>query len=108
MFNNTPQAQALMRYLSTPEAQDIWAKIGGGYLSANKNVPISDYPDELTQKSANILVNAQVAVFDASDSMPTAMTNAFYTAILDYVQNPGNLDSILQHLDSIRQTAYTQ
>ncbi len=107
-FNNTPQAQALIRYLSTPEAQDIWAKIGGGYLSANKNVPISDYPDALTQKSAQVLTGAQVAVFDASDSMPNAMGSAFLTAILNYVQNPNNLDSILQNLDSVRKTAYPQ
>jgi alpha-glucoside transport system substrate-binding protein len=107
MFNDTPQAEALVKYLATPEAQDIWAKIGGGYLSANKAVPVSDYPDVLSQKSAQMLINAQVAVFDASDQMPTAMTNAFYQAVLNYIQNPGNLTSILQNLDSVQKTAYT-
>jgi alpha-glucoside transport system substrate-binding protein len=107
MFNDTPQSEALMKYLSSAEAQDIWAKIGGGYLSANKNLPISDYPDVLSQKSAQILAAAQVAVFDASDQMPTAMTNAFYKAVLNYIQDPTSLNSILQNLDSVQKTAYT-
>ena len=108
-FTDTPQAQALVRYLATSQAQDIWAKIGGGYLSANLQIPTSDYPDILSQKSAEELMKAQVAVFDASDQMPSAMTNAFYQAVLSYIQNPSdsNLTSILQNLDKVQKSAYT-
>jgi alpha-glucoside transport system substrate-binding protein len=106
MFNKTPQSEALMRYLATPEAQAIWAKIGGGYLSPNKDVPLSTYPDELSRKAAGLLTSVQVAVFDASDNMPQAMQAAFYKAVLDYIQNPSDLDSILQNLDSVQQSAY--
>jgi alpha-glucoside transport system substrate-binding protein len=95
-----------MRYLATPEAQAIWAKIGGGYLSPNKDVPLSTYPDELSRKAAGLLTSVQVAVFDASDNMPQAMQAAFYKAVLDYIQNPSDLDSILQNLDSVQQSAY--
>jgi hypothetical protein len=38
--------------------------------------------------------------------MPTAMNEAFWSAILDYVQNPDNLDSILEELDSVQERAY--
>jgi len=108
-FTDTPQAQALVRYLASSQAQDIWAKIGGGYLSANLQIPSTDYPDLLSQKSAEALAKAQVAVFDASDQMPSAMTNAFYQAVLSYVQNPSdsNLTSILQNLDNVQKSAYT-
>jgi len=105
-FKDTPQSEALIKYLSTPEAQSIWAKIGGGYLSANKDVPLSTYPDVISHDSANVLVNASVAVFDASDQMPQQMNSAFYTAILNYIQNPSNLDSILQNLDTVRASSY--
>jgi alpha-glucoside transport system substrate-binding protein len=108
MFNQTPQSVALMNYLATPEAQDIWAKIGGGYLSANSAVPVSDYPDPLSQKAAQRMASAVVTVFDASDNMPNAMQSAFYTAILNYIQAPNTLDSILQNLDSVQATAYSQ
>jgi alpha-glucoside transport system substrate-binding protein len=105
MFNDTPQAEALIRYLVTPEAQAIWVKRGGA-ISPNKDVPLTDYPDELSNKSAVQLTTTDIAVFDASDLMPEAMNSAFYQAVLNYVQNPSNLDSILQNLDSVQQDAY--
>ena len=106
MFNDTPQSEALIKYLLTPEAQDIWVK-RGGFISPNKLVPMSDYPDDLGRKSANRLTSSQVAVFDASDQMPTPMQTAFYTGILNFIQDPTSLDSILQNLDSVQQSAYS-
>ena len=105
MFNDTPQAQALVRYLLSPEAQAIWVQRGGA-ISPNKGVPLDLYPDQLSRKAAERLVSSDVAAFDASDQMPSSMQNAFYKAILDYIQTPNNLDSILQTLDSVQQTAY--
>jgi alpha-glucoside transport system substrate-binding protein len=107
MFNDTPQARALIKYLVTPEAQAIWVKRGGA-ISPNQLVPLSEYPDELSRKAAERLVGAQIAVFDASDQMPEAMNAAFWKAILDYVQDPTSLDSILQNLDSVQKDAYSQ
>jgi alpha-glucoside transport system substrate-binding protein len=62
----------------------------------------------LSRKAAERLVGAQIAVFDASDQMPEAMNAAFWKAILDYVQDPTSLDSILQNLDSVQKDAYSQ
>ena len=45
MFNDTPQAQSLIQYLLTAEAQQIWVE-RGGFISVNKNVPIDAYPDD--------------------------------------------------------------
>jgi alpha-glucoside transport system substrate-binding protein len=105
MFNDTPQARSLMNYLTTAEAQQIWVEIGGA-LSPNDSVDLEAYPDDISRKSAEALVNAETVVFDASDLMPTDMNEAFWSAILDYVQNPDNLDSILEELDSVQQRAY--
>jgi alpha-glucoside transport system substrate-binding protein len=103
MFNDTPQARALMAYLVTADAQKIWVERGGA-LSANKSV--TDYPDDIAKKSAELLANAGVFRFDASDLMPVAMNDAFWKAILDYVKTPSNLDSILSNLDSVQSSAY--
>ena len=46
MFNDTPQATSLMRYLVTAEAQAIWPSRGGA-VSANSAVPLDVYPDEV-------------------------------------------------------------
>jgi alpha-glucoside transport system substrate-binding protein len=107
MFNDTPQARALIKYLVTPEAQAIWVQRGGA-VSPNKAVPLSEYPDQLSAKAAEQLTSAEIAVFDASDLMPEAMNNAFWQAVLNYVQNPQDLDNILQNLDSVQKDAYSQ
>ena len=104
MFHNTPAAASLMKYLVTAPAQDIWVKIGGA-LSANKNA--TDYPDDISKRSAALLQNAKIFVFDASDLMPTAMNNAFWAGIVKYVQHPDQLDSILAGLDTVAKDAYS-
>jgi alpha-glucoside transport system substrate-binding protein len=101
MFRDTPQSRALLRYLSTAEAQAIWVKRGGA-ISANRAVPLDVYPDPISRQTAQTLVGAQTVVFDASDLMPEAMNNAFWQAILQFVQGPNNLDSILQNLDRVQ------
>jgi alpha-glucoside transport system substrate-binding protein len=106
MFNDTPQARALMRYLAQPEAQAIWAARGGGYLSPNRALPNSVYPDELSQLVAERLTSVEQAVFDASDQMPQAMNDAFWQGILNFIQDPASLDSVLEELESVRQSAY--
>jgi alpha-glucoside transport system substrate-binding protein len=103
MFHDTPAAKSLMAYLVTAPAQDIWVKIGGA-LSANKNA--TDYPDDISKRSAAILTNAKIFAFDASDLMPTAMNDAFWKGIVAYIKDPSQLDSILANLDTVQTSAY--
>ncbi len=103
MFNDTPQARALIQWLVTPEAQQIWVDIGG---AISGNTQVTEYPDPVAQKSAEALAESQVFRFDASDLMPEAMNAAFWTAMVDYTQNPGQLDQILQRLDEVQAEAY--
>lgn len=105
MFRDTPQARALIKYLTTPEAQAVWVKRGGA-LSANRQVSLDDYPDVLSRRAAEILTSAEVARFDASDLMPEAVNSAFWKGTLDYVQNPNRLDEILQSIERVAQEAY--
>ena len=39
--------------------------------------------------------------------MPSAMNTAFWKATLDYIQSPGDLDTILAGLDQVRQDSYS-
>ncbi|MBI2776963.1 MAG: extracellular solute-binding protein [Chloroflexi bacterium] len=103
MFRDTEPAKSLMKYLVTAEAQDIWVKAGGA-LSANKNA--TSYPDDISKRSAEMLVNAKTFVFDASDLMPSAMNSAFWSAMLDVTKDPSKLDSVLAGLDEVQATAY--
>jgi alpha-glucoside transport system substrate-binding protein len=98
MFNDTPQAKSLIAYLATPAAQSIWVGRGGA-ISANKQV--TNYPSDILKKAALDLGNAKIFRFDASDNMPTAVSSAFLTGIVTYVQDPSKLDSVLTNLDAV-------
>jgi alpha-glucoside transport system substrate-binding protein len=107
MFNDTPQAQSMIQYMLTPEAQQIWVELGG-FISANKNVPVDAYPDEVSGRSAEILANAETFRFDAGDLMPSALSAAFFDAVVEYVDNPENLDAILANLEAVSADARSQ
>jgi alpha-glucoside transport system substrate-binding protein len=103
-FNDTPQARQLMRFLSRPEAQQQWLRTGA--ISPNNAVPLDAYEDPLTRKAAELMGTANVVVFDASDLMPSRLNDAFFAAVLDYVENPGDLDQILQELEEVRSSVF--
>jgi alpha-glucoside transport system substrate-binding protein len=105
MYKDTPQGEAFIKYIVSPEAQAIWVA-RGGKLAANKRVPADVYPDALSKGAGQIIASAKAVRFDASDLMPDAMNQAFWKAILQYVQSPGDLDSILANLDSVQKDAY--
>ncbi|MEA2622954.1 MAG: alpha-glucoside transport system substrate-binding protein [Chloroflexota bacterium] len=101
MFNDTPQSRALMQYLITPQAQEIWVKRGGA-ISGSKSVSMDAYPDDISKRSADILANAKNFVFDASDLMSNAVNTKFWSSILEFTKDQTKLDSILTELDSIQ------
>jgi alpha-glucoside transport system substrate-binding protein len=105
MFRDTAQARALVRYLATAPAQEIWVRRGGA-LSANRDVPLSAYPDPLSRRAAQTLAAAGIAVFGASDMMPQAVTDVFYKATLEYVRDPGRLGELLTQVEQAARETY--
>ena len=103
LFSDKAAAKDLLKYLVTAEAQQIWAD-RGGFVSANTKV--TTYPDDVGQKSADAIKEASVFRFDGGDLMPAAMKAAFFTAMVEYAENPGELDTILAGLDEVQATAY--
>ncbi len=105
MFKDTPQARKLIQYLTTADAQAIWVK-RGGKLAVNKQVPLDDYPDQLSKESAQIITTTQIGRYDATDQMPADMKAAAWADLVKFIQNQGQLDSILAHLDQVQASAY--
>ncbi len=68
-FRDTPEANALMRFLASPDAAHIMAARGGS-LSANRNLDPSSYPDDTTRALAAAVVDAELLRFDLSDLTP--------------------------------------
>lgn len=103
LFTDRPAARALIRYLVSAEAQSTWVA-QGGTLSVNNQV--SDYPDPVSARAAEVLHHATRFRFDASDLMPEPMSHAFLRAVLEFTADQRGLTSILQQLDAVRATAY--
>ncbi len=105
MFNDTPEARQMLQYLATAEAQSIWAE-RGGFLTPNRNLDPSAYPDDLTRQQAEILTGAEVARFDASDLMPAQIgAGAFWEGMVNYVAGD-DLDTVLQSIETAAADAY--
>jgi alpha-glucoside transport system substrate-binding protein len=107
MFNDTPQARALMEYLTSAEAQTIWAE-KGGFIAPNRAVSPDVYPDDITRAVAQAYVEAESVRFDASDLMPQPVQEAFHSGIVQFVQDPGSLQSVLEDIESAAQEADQQ
>jgi ABC-type glycerol-3-phosphate transport system substrate-binding protein len=71
-FKNSPAVQAFLKFVASPEAaQALVGFSGSGFLSANKNVPASTYPDATLGSLAQQLVSAGNNFrFDMSDQAP--------------------------------------
>jgi alpha-glucoside transport system substrate-binding protein len=104
MYNDTPQARALMQYMVTQEAQQIWVD-QGGTLAANKN--ITTYPNIIFENASKIVTGAENILLTAGDYMPADMQRAFWKSLLDYTNDPSQLDAILTNLDTVQASAYT-
>jgi len=99
MFKDSPAAQALITYLTTPEAAEIWAS-RGGFSSPNKNVDASVYPDDITRATATALAQAEVFRFDLSDLLPGAFGgDAMFTILQDFLKSPQDVDGTAQKLE---------
>jgi alpha-glucoside transport system substrate-binding protein len=106
MFKDNPAARALVNYLATPEAAEIWAKIGG-YSSPNKNVDASLYPDDITRTTASALAKASTFRFDMSDLAPAQFGgDAEFTDLQNFLRNPSDVNGAATKLEKDAAAAY--
>ena len=73
-FNDNPAIEAFVKYLTTPQAAEIWAK-QGGFGTGNHNVPASAPTPDAIDKSGHrgsSISQAKSVVFDMSDNQPPA------------------------------------
>jgi alpha-glucoside transport system substrate-binding protein len=98
MLKDTPQSEALIKYLAGPTGASIWAT-AGGFTSPNKTVPTSAYPDPVAQKDAAALVNATGFVFSLDDLQGT-WEPMMWTDMLNFLKNPSSLSTIQATMDT--------
>ncbi len=105
MFKDSPAARAMIEYLATPEAAELWAK-RGGFSSPNKSLDESVYPEETTRTLASQLAQAETFRFDLSDLQPKVLNDALFAVLADFVKNPADIDGTTTKLEAAAKKAY--
>ncbi|MFI6094337.1 ABC transporter substrate-binding protein [Lentzea sp. NPDC051213] len=109
-FKDDKATTELMKFLASPESGQTWAGLGG-FLSPNKDIPASAYPDEVTQDLARRIVDAGDNVrFDMSDLAPAAFGGTKgageWKDLQDFLADPKNVDGIMARLEVNAAKAY--
>jgi alpha-glucoside transport system substrate-binding protein len=105
MFKDNPAAQAFVEYLGTPEAAEIWIKLGG-FSSPNKSVDPNAYPDEILRTTATALAEAETFRFDLSDLLPSAFGgDEMFRILQEFMQSPDDVDGTAEKLETAAKSA---
>ncbi|MGW4022249.1 ABC transporter substrate-binding protein [Streptomyces sp. NPDC005009] len=110
ILEDSEASQALATFLASPDAARIHAGLGG-YLSPNKNVPESAYPNEVQQKIAKALVDSGDDFrFDMSDQAPQAFGGTpgkgEWKILQDFLKNPKDIAGTQAKLEADAAAAY--
>ncbi|MFJ7150452.1 ABC transporter substrate-binding protein [Streptomyces sp. NPDC100445] len=103
LLHATPQAERLIRYLASPEAQRAWSAAESAFTVSAGAQPAAGSADSAWHRSlARVLRDGHaVHCFDASDAMPPSVRDAFAEAAIEYVAHPGHLEALLRSLDTL-------
>ncbi|MFF8400974.1 ABC transporter substrate-binding protein [Streptomyces sp. NPDC015684] len=110
ILKDSKAAQALATFLASPDAATIQAKLGG-YLSPNKNVPDSAYPNPVQQTIAKALIASGDGFrFDMSDQAPQAFGGTpgkgEWKDLQDFLKNPKDVAGTQAKLEKDAAAAY--
>ncbi|MFD6496253.1 ABC transporter substrate-binding protein [Streptomyces sp. NPDC059944] len=110
VLKDSKAAQALVTFLASPDAATIQAKLGG-YLSPNKSVALSAYPNAVQQKMAKALIAAGDDFrFDMSDQAPQSFGGTpgkgEWKDLQDFLKNPKDVAGAQKKLESDAAAAY--
>ena len=109
LLRESEGGKALLRFLTSPEAGRIWARLGG-FTSPNRGVSLSAYPDEVSRRSAGALLEAQVFRFDMSDQMPAAFGGTpgqgEWAILQGFLRRPSDIRGTMQRLEESAKQAF--
>ncbi|CAL9472315.1 ABC transporter substrate-binding protein [Streptomyces sp. enrichment culture] len=110
ILKDSKAAQALATWLASPDAAAIQAKLGG-FLSPNKSVDTSVYPNEVQKKIAEALLAAGDDFrFDMSDQAPQAFGGTpgkgEWKTLQDFLKNPKDVAGAQAKLEADAAAAY--
>jgi len=100
LFNGEDDdSKKVMEFLTSPEFGAEWAQ-AGGWLSPHKTFDASNYPNETTKKIAELVAQADVFRFDASDLMPAEVgAGTFWTGMVEWTTGGKSTEQVVQEIE---------
>jgi hypothetical protein len=104
LLADTPGGRALVEFLATPEAAEVWAALGG-FTSPNKNVAGTAYRTDVERRAAVALVGAEVVRFDMSDLQPAAFgadpDQGLWPLFQQYLAHPASASDVARRIELV-------
>jgi alpha-glucoside transport system substrate-binding protein len=88
MSKESPTARALIDYLATPAAAEIWAMRGGDFLSPNEKVPMTVYSVPQMATLAQAVASATTFRFPLADMKSATFRQSLNTQLERYLRTP--------------------
>jgi alpha-glucoside transport system substrate-binding protein len=105
MNGNDDDAIAVLEFMTSPDFGGPWAQ-AGGWLSPHTTFDISQYPDEITRRTAEIVAGADVFRYDGSDLMPNAVGGgSFWTGMVEWLSGEKTAEQVTAEIEESWPTA---
>jgi ABC-type Fe3+ transport system substrate-binding protein len=109
LMKDTEAGKALIEFLATPEAGEIWGA-EGGFISPSPKVDPANFPDDTDRRAAEALVAAGDAVrYDLSDLQPSefgATSGQGIWGLLQEFMRNGDVDATAEALEDAAAKAF--
>lgn len=101
VLTDSQAAGDLVEFLVSTEGQEAWhSNEGSGSLSVRADFDSSLYPSDSLSQQGELLAGAEVARFDGSDLMPSAVGGeAFFTQLVSWLTGQ-DLETTLQNIEA--------
>ena len=100
MFNDKPEARALMEYFTLAQSVSGFLTEGGAFAVQQDATP-EMYAIPLEAAVADVLAKATSFRFDGSDLMPGEVgAGSFWKGMTDWVSGAADLDTVLKEIDA--------
>jgi alpha-glucoside transport system substrate-binding protein len=102
LLRDRDEGRRLLEYLGNPRAAEPWVQ-AGGFLSPNKAVDLSIYPDPTTREAARALRDAKTVRFDLSDlqrpEFGSTPGQGMWEIFQDFLRDPGQVGRTAEKLE---------
>jgi multiple sugar transport system substrate-binding protein len=103
---NETGAKALLEYLASADAENIYLKTDPGDVGANNQVDTSGY-NSVQKKSAEIISStANIAQFLDRDTRPDFASTVMIPALQDFIKNPGDIDGLTSSIEKQKKSIF--